>query len=186
MIPPGRSSPSGPAISASTGWPLIPAQGRVNSTAPSRACAMNAAIKLAGIAKPIPFDPPERVKIEVLIPINRPSTSINAPPELPGLIGASVWMKYPCPPPFIPPDRASPETIPLLTVCPTPKGLPMASVNSPTSTVSLSRNDKGVSPSTSSIFRIARSLSASLSSTRAENSRRSDRTIRMSVDIPTT
>ena len=49
----------------------------------------------------------------------------------------------------------------------------MASVNSPTSTVSLSRNDKGVSPSTSSIFRIARSLSASLSSTRAENSRRS-------------
>ena len=95
MIPPGRSKPNGAAISASTGWPLIPAQGRTNRSAPARACSKNADIKLAGIAKPIPLDPPDLVKIEVLIPINVPCMSISAPPEFPGLMGASVWMKYP-------------------------------------------------------------------------------------------
>ena len=49
--------------------------------------------RFAGMAKPIPFDPPPRVRIAVLIPTSRPCTSTNAPPELPGLIAASVWMK---------------------------------------------------------------------------------------------
>lgn len=31
--------------------------------------------------------------IAVLMPTNRPSRVISAPPELPGLIDASVWMK---------------------------------------------------------------------------------------------
>jgi hypothetical protein len=48
---------------------------------------------LAGMAKPIPTEPPERVKIAVLMPINSPLRLTNAPPELPGLIAASVWMK---------------------------------------------------------------------------------------------
>ena len=43
-----------------------------------------------GIAKPIVFAPPT---IAVLIPISSPRTLQSAPPEFPGLIAASVWMK---------------------------------------------------------------------------------------------
>ena len=45
---------------------------------------------LTGIAKPIPILPPPRVKIELGIPTRLPSISMRAPPELPGLIAASV------------------------------------------------------------------------------------------------
>jgi hypothetical protein len=48
---------------------------------------------LAGIAKPTPCDPPDREKIAVLIPISFPVRSTSAPPEFPGLMAASVWMK---------------------------------------------------------------------------------------------
>jgi hypothetical protein len=34
------------------------------------------------------------VKIAVLIPTRLPPTSTSAPPELPGLMAASVWMKF--------------------------------------------------------------------------------------------
>ena len=43
-----------------------------------------------GMAKPIPIFPPPLVKIELGIPTNSPSRLINAPPEFPGLIAASV------------------------------------------------------------------------------------------------
>ncbi len=46
-----------------------------------------------GMAKPMPTEPPEREKIAVLMPTSLPSRSTSAPPELPGLIAASVWMK---------------------------------------------------------------------------------------------
>ena len=46
-----------------------------------------------GTANPIPIDPPPpAVAIWELIPITLPSASISGPPELPGLIAASVWM----------------------------------------------------------------------------------------------
>jgi len=45
---------------------------------------------LAGMAKPMPWEPPEREKIAVLMPASRPRRSTSAPPELPGLIAASV------------------------------------------------------------------------------------------------
>jgi hypothetical protein len=48
---------------------------------------------LEGIAKPMPWLPPEREKIAVLMPTSRPAMSTRAPPELPGLMAASVWMK---------------------------------------------------------------------------------------------
>jgi hypothetical protein len=48
----------------------------------------------AGIAKPIPREPPVFEEIAVLIPTKRPKVSMSAPPELPGLIAASVWMKF--------------------------------------------------------------------------------------------
>ena len=48
---------------------------------------------LAGMANPIPMEPPDREKIAVFTPTNRPSMVTSAPPELPGLMAASVWMK---------------------------------------------------------------------------------------------
>jgi hypothetical protein len=55
--------------------------------------ATTARTMLDGIAKPMPIEPPPRLKIAVLMPISRPSVVTSAPPELPGLIAASVWMK---------------------------------------------------------------------------------------------
>ena len=46
-----------------------------------------------GTAKPMPWEPPVCEKIAVLMPMSAPRASTRAPPELPGLIGASVWMK---------------------------------------------------------------------------------------------
>jgi len=46
------------------------------------------------MANPMPIEPPEREKIAVLMPIRFPPASISAPPELPGLMAASVWMKF--------------------------------------------------------------------------------------------
>jgi len=46
-----------------------------------------------GMAKPIPMLPPEPLKIAEFMPISSPPRLISAPPELPGLIDASVWMK---------------------------------------------------------------------------------------------
>ena len=43
-----------------------------------------------GIANPIPTDPPELVKIELFTPTTSPTAFASGPPELPGLIGASV------------------------------------------------------------------------------------------------
>jgi len=53
------------------------------------------AIRIArsmGIAKPMPSDPPDFERIELLTPITRPSALTSGPPELPGLIAASVWI----------------------------------------------------------------------------------------------
>ncbi len=45
-----------------------------------------------GTANPRPWLPPVSVAICSLMPITRPSASISGPPELPGLMAASVWM----------------------------------------------------------------------------------------------
>jgi hypothetical protein len=52
---------------------------------------------LEGIAKPtpmLPASPPEppAVAMATLMPMSLPSESTSAPPELPGLMAASVWM----------------------------------------------------------------------------------------------
>ena len=47
------------------------------------------------MAKPMPIEPPLREKIAVLMPTSCPFMSTSAPPELPGLMAASVWMKKP-------------------------------------------------------------------------------------------
>ena len=51
---------------------------------------------LEGTAKPMPTFPvaPSPPAIWELTPITRPFASINGPPELPLLIGASVWITW--------------------------------------------------------------------------------------------
>jgi hypothetical protein len=92
---------------------------------------------LAGMAKPIPGAalPPSwgSVAARVGMPMTRPWRSTRAPPELPGLMGALVWMTL---------GRATPLssftvrpralTIPSVTLDCRPSGLPMARVTSPT------------------------------------------------------
>ena len=48
-----------------------------------------------GIAKPTPLLPPPSLWICALTPITWPAASISGPPELPWLIGASVWIELP-------------------------------------------------------------------------------------------
>ena len=83
------------------------------------------------MAKPTPDEVPEREKMAELMPIRSPSMSTSAPPELPGLMAASVWMKEPLSEMLVS-VRFRAEMMPLVTVWPTPNGLPMASTRSPT------------------------------------------------------
>ena len=45
-------------------------------------------------ANPIPWAPTVWLKMAVLMPMSSPRALISAPPEFPGLIAASVWMKF--------------------------------------------------------------------------------------------
>ena len=70
--------------------------------------------------------------------------------------------------------RAKAEMMPLVTVWPTPKGLPMASTRSPTSASSESLNSRvGRFSSPASMRSTERSERSSLSTSSAGNSRRS-------------
>ena len=51
---------------------------------------MTARTMLTGIAKPMPTLPPVREMIAELMPTSSPFKLTSAPPELPGLIDASV------------------------------------------------------------------------------------------------
>ena len=73
------------------------------------------------------------VAICELTPITRPQASSSGPPELPGLIGASVWMTLSIWKPlgaWI--WRPRPETMPSVAVRSRPNGLPIAIAVSPT------------------------------------------------------
>jgi hypothetical protein len=81
-----------PAVSACS---RAPNQGRRTVVAPVLARSTTTRTMAEGMAKPMPTMPPPREKMAVLMPMSRPLMSISAPPELPGLIAASVWMKKP-------------------------------------------------------------------------------------------
>jgi hypothetical protein len=85
------------------------------------------------------------------------------------------------------PVRASAETIPCVTVWPTPNGLPIASTTSPTSISSLSRKASAGSRSAPAATRsTARSVRGSRPRIVAVNSRRSDSTTVISSASPIT
>ncbi len=85
---------------------------------------------LTGMAKPMPTLPPERERIALLIPTTSPDMLTRGPPELPGLIAASVCRKSSKGP--WPIERPLALMMPAVTVCWRPKGDPMASTQSPT------------------------------------------------------
>ena len=89
--PPACLRPSASATSAVTGWICTPSQPRVTWPL-SLSCAMTPLAVAAGISKPMPTEPPEGEKMAVLTPITLPCVSKVGPPELPRLIGASIWM----------------------------------------------------------------------------------------------
>ena len=62
------------------------------TTLPLRSCGSSVFTVLIGIAKPILMLPPLLApRIPALIPTTSPRAFNNGPPELPGLIDASVW-----------------------------------------------------------------------------------------------
>jgi hypothetical protein len=87
------------------------------------------------MAKPMPMLPPPGARIAVLIPISSPLRFSSAPPELPRLIEASVWMKFSSPSRFRP-LRPRAEIMPEVAVWPRPNGLPTATAKSPTRSLS--------------------------------------------------
>ena len=79
------------------------------------------------MAKPTPEELPEAERMALFTPISRPALSSSGPPELPGLMAASVWMapaisRYS----EVGRWRSSALTMPVVSVRVSPKGLPMA------------------------------------------------------------
>ena len=136
-----------------------------------------------GTAKPMPTFPPVRLMIAELMPTSSPCMFTSAPPELPGLIEASVWMKSssPSPIPVLPRALMMPD----VTVFPRPKGLPIAMTKSPARTVSELPIGMSVSPSAST-FSTAISVAASEPMTSASRSSPSSRDIWISSALSTT
>ena len=127
-----------PKSSASTASTSSPSQARRTSPYRARSAAILSA-RSTGIAKPRPSLPPERDRIEALMPITCPSALTSGPPELPGFMAASVWIMPRWKPSSSSPGtmwRSSALTTPAVTVgsgfeISPPKGLPIATVHSP-------------------------------------------------------
>ena len=101
-----------------------------------------------------------------LTPITRPLPSSSGPPELPGLIAASVWTALAIGNPFgASIVRPSEDTMPVVTVPSRPNGEPMAIAWSPGSSRSESPSSSGFRPpwtAPGSTLSTARSLDGSL------------------------
>ena len=85
--------------------------------------------------------------IAVLIPMTSPAPLTSAPPELPGLIAASVWsasmtVASSCVEP-VATARSVALMIPSVTVFDRPSGAPIATATSPTCTLSESAKWRG-------------------------------------------
>ncbi len=103
------------------------------------------------------------------MPITSPSRLKSGPPELPGLMAASVWMMSPAvktPPPVVECResrvRPSAETMPVVMVLLSPKGLPMAITVCPTCRASESPRGSGCS-SPAGAFTLTTAMSESRS-----------------------
>src|SRR5438874_1486402 len=99
-------------------------------------------VSLIGTASPRPIP-----ATAVLTPTTRPRASTSAPPELPGLSAASVWMTFStmrvAEPARVGSDRPSALTTPAVTDPAKPIGLPSATTSWPTRSTSASPRTAG-------------------------------------------
>ena len=110
----------------------------------SMSCRRIREIALIGTAKLMPADWPTWLTIAVFMPITCPLELSSGPPELPGLIAASVWMIPLIVRPFLALiDRSRLLTIPEVSVRSSPNGLPRARIFWPTITLEESPSFKG-------------------------------------------
>ena len=95
---------------------------------------------LMGTAKPTPAFAPLDEAIRAFIPITFPYMSRSGPPELPGLMAASVCMTPANEKPRVPAGSERPDALimPLVSVNSRPNGLPIAATSWPTSASALS------------------------------------------------
>ena len=107
-----------------------------------------------GMAKPM-FWPP-RPATAVLMPMTWPLLLARGPPELPGLMAASVWIM----PVRVSSDRLRADTMPRVTVGSPrrPRALPMATTSSPTLTAADDPSSATASPEAPVICSRAMSL----------------------------
>src|SRR3954447_7683598 len=105
-------------------------------------CGITVLARSTGIAKPTPLLDPSPLAVLVLVaicalmPTTWPLALSSGPPELPGLMEASVWIEPSMPKPLGAwMLRSSPETMPSLKLFVYPNGLPSAYTVSPTFTL---------------------------------------------------
>ena len=136
-----------------------------------RICAATLRTVSTGTAKPTPTFPwaPLSVVICVFTPITSPRAFKSGPPELPGLIGASVWIALSIARLFGAwSTRPIALTIPDVIERSSPNGLPIATTASPTRTEVERPNRSGVRPRGGVFtFSTARSVVASTPTTLA-------------------
>jgi hypothetical protein len=125
----------------------------------------------------MPMEPPPPPRISVAIAVFTPTTSPRAltsgPPELPGLIDASVCSAVLALPSPMRTSRFSALTMPPVTVPCRPSGEPSASTGSPTRTSENRPNVSGAGLCPAGIASTARSRAGSEPATRAGMRRRS-------------
>ena len=80
---------------------------------------------------PLPTELPRPVAMAVFMPITLPCVSVSGPPELPGLMAASTWMKLSYSTSARPALRPTPETMPLDMLKRNSNGEPNAKTMSP-------------------------------------------------------
>ena len=109
----------------------MPSAGRRTRPSVTRSLSTALAV-LMGMAKPMPEFCAALPMIMVLMPITSPRESSSGPPELPGLMAASVWMASSMKAPSGERTERMELTIPRVMVPVSPKGLPMANTFCPT------------------------------------------------------
>ena len=102
-----------------------PSAGRRTRPSVTRSLSTAFAV-LIGMAKPMPALCPTLEAIMVLMPITSPCKFSSGPPELPGLMAASVWMASSMSMPSGSCTGRIELTMPRVIVPARPNGLPMA------------------------------------------------------------
>ena len=100
-------------------------------TLPPRSSSSRSSTVLIGTAKPMPEFAARSLMMDVFIPMTSPRMFSSGPPELPGLIAASVCSISLVRPGTGRSGRASAEMTPTVTVWLSPKGAPIAITQSP-------------------------------------------------------